>query len=109
MELGPYERIVFTFGWEATPEAPDIPPGTTRVEVTLTQDGEGTRLILRDSGLPDMLEQETGSGWAAVLGRLARARTGADGLSATATPGPPHRPDRRSGDHAVRNRAARSS
>ncbi|GAA2681109.1 SRPBCC family protein [Nonomuraea recticatena] len=76
VELVPYERIVFTFGWEATPGAPDIPPGTTRVEVTLTQDGEGTRLTLRHSGLPDLLEQETGSGWADVLGRLAQSADG---------------------------------
>jgi uncharacterized protein YndB with AHSA1/START domain len=70
VELVPYERIVFTFGWEATPGAPDIPPGTSRVEVALAPDGDGTRLTLRHSGLPPLLTGETGDGWAHLLHRL---------------------------------------
>jgi uncharacterized protein YndB with AHSA1/START domain len=73
VELVPYERIVFTFGWEATPGAPDIPPGASRVEVTLTQDGDGTNLTLRHSGLQALLEGETSDGWAHVLRRLGKA------------------------------------
>ncbi|GII93770.1 SRPBCC family protein [Sinosporangium siamense] len=70
VELVPHERIVFTFGWEATPGAPAIPPGTSRVEITLTPDGDGVRLTLRHSGLPFSLEGETGEGWRHMLGRL---------------------------------------
>ncbi|GII81937.1 hypothetical protein Sru01_69190 [Sphaerisporangium rufum] len=71
LELVPYERLVFTFGWEATPGAPDLAPEASRVEVTLTPDGDGTELTLRHSGLPIVLEEETGDGWAHLLHRLA--------------------------------------
>ncbi|MFF5264507.1 SRPBCC domain-containing protein [Actinomadura viridis] len=66
-ELVPHERIAFTFGWEATPGAPDIPPGASRVEITLAADGDATVLTLRHSGLPFHLHDETGAGWAHLL------------------------------------------
>ncbi|GGT33906.1 SRPBCC domain-containing protein [Nonomuraea spiralis] len=70
VELVPYERLVFTFGWEATPGAPDMAPEASRVEVTLTPDGDGTEVTLRHSGLPTVLEEETSDGWAHLLLRL---------------------------------------
>jgi uncharacterized protein YndB with AHSA1/START domain len=70
VELVPYKLIVFTFGWEPTPGAPDVPPGSSRVEVTLIPDGDGTRLTLRHSGVPPTLEGETNDGWAQFLRRL---------------------------------------
>ncbi|MER5625071.1 MULTISPECIES: SRPBCC family protein [unclassified Streptosporangium] len=70
VELVPYERIVFTFGWKAAPGVPDIPPGSSRVEITLVRDGGGTELTLRHSGLPPLLEHETGHGWTHLLHRL---------------------------------------
>ncbi|MGW0481363.1 SRPBCC family protein [Nonomuraea sp. NPDC003214] len=73
VELVPYERLVFTFGWEPTPGAPGLGPGASRVEVTLTPDGDGTTLTLRHSGLPAPLEEETGGGWAHLLPRLGEA------------------------------------
>jgi uncharacterized protein YndB with AHSA1/START domain len=73
VELVPYERIVFTFGWEPAPGAPGIAPGASRVEVTLTSDGEGTMLTLRHSRLPFVLGDETSQGWASVLRRLGDA------------------------------------
>lgn len=76
VELVPYERIVFTFGWEATPGAPAMPPGSSRVEITLTPDGAGTKLVLRHTGLPPDLEQETGEGWAGLLDRMAESAEG---------------------------------
>ncbi|WP_329520717.1 SRPBCC family protein [Spirillospora sp. NBC_01491] len=75
VELLPHERIVFTFGWEPMPEAPAIPPGASRVEVTLTPTDGGTSLTLRHSGLPLPLEGETGDGWTGLLRRL-RERAG---------------------------------
>ncbi|WP_165966140.1 SRPBCC family protein [Actinomadura sp. 7K534] len=75
VELLPYERIVFTFGWEPAPEAPAIAPGASRVEVTLTPADGGTSLTLRHSGLPLPLEDETGDGWTGLLRRL-RERAG---------------------------------
>lgn len=76
IELVPYQRIVFTFGWEATLGAPDLPPGSSRVEVTLTGHGGGTQLTLRHSGLPPMLAGETTDGWVHVLNRLAAVAHG---------------------------------
>jgi uncharacterized protein YndB with AHSA1/START domain len=70
VELVPHTLIVFTFGWDPAPGVPDIPPGSSRVEVTLVEDGDGTRLTLRHSGLPPALQGETGDGWAHFLRRL---------------------------------------
>lgn len=71
LELVPYERIVFSFGWEPTHNAPAIPPGSTRVEVTLTPDGDDTIMTLRHSGIPAALADEHRSGWAHFLPILA--------------------------------------
>jgi uncharacterized protein YndB with AHSA1/START domain len=73
LELVPHERIVFSFGWLPTEGLHDIPPGSTRVEVTLTPDGDGTILALRHSGLPVALREEHHSGWAHLLPLLASA------------------------------------
>ncbi|RIQ19544.1 SRPBCC family protein [Jiangella rhizosphaerae] len=72
VELQPYERLVFTFGWEPAPGVPDIPPGGSRVEVLLTPDRGGTVVTLRHGGLPATLRGETTDGWGIVLGRLAK-------------------------------------
>jgi uncharacterized protein YndB with AHSA1/START domain len=71
VELRPYERLVFTFGWEPGPGVPDVAPGGSRVEVELTPDGDGTVVTLRHSGLPATLRGETIVGWRVVLHRLA--------------------------------------
>ncbi|MEU0477890.1 SRPBCC family protein [Streptosporangium sp. NPDC006013] len=70
VELVPYERIVFTFGWKTAPGVPDLLPGSSRVEVTLARDGDGTVLTLRHSGLPPHLGHETSHGWVHLLHRL---------------------------------------
>jgi uncharacterized protein YndB with AHSA1/START domain len=71
VELEPYERLVFTFGWEPAPGVPDIAPGGSVVEIELRPDGAGTIVTLRHSGLPATLRGETTDGWRVVLGRLA--------------------------------------
>ena len=73
LELVPHERIVFTFGWQATEGLHDVPPGSTRVEVTLTADGDDTILALRHSGLPVAMREEHRSGWTQFLPLLAAA------------------------------------
>jgi len=52
------------------PGLPDLPPGTSRVEVTLTDEAGGTRVTVRHSGLPDDLVERSLTGWDAHLGRL---------------------------------------
>ncbi len=50
IELDPPRRLVFTWGW-AHDEA--VPPGTTRVVITLAEENGGTRVVLRHHNLPD--------------------------------------------------------
>jgi uncharacterized protein YndB with AHSA1/START domain len=77
VELVPHERIVFTFGWEPTTGAPDLAPGSTRVEVTLTADGGDTIMTLRHTGLPAVFADEHRSGWGHFLPVLVAAAGGA--------------------------------
>ena len=73
VELVPPERIVFTFGWAPTKGAPDVPEGSTVVEITLKADGDGTILALRHSGLPAANVDEHRSGWGHFLPILSAA------------------------------------
>jgi uncharacterized protein YndB with AHSA1/START domain len=73
IELVPHQRIVFSFGWDRTEGAPDVAPGSTRVEVTLTPDGDGTILALRHSGLPAAFRDEHRAGWGHFLPLLVTA------------------------------------
>ena len=70
------ERILFTWGWEGDPE---VPPGSSTVEVTFTQDGGATVVRLVHDGLPGpeafALHSE---GWERYLGRLSVAASGGD-------------------------------
>lgn len=76
VEVVPNERVVFTFGWEQ--EGNPIPPGTSRVEITLHPEGDKTRLRLVHSGLPDDAVDDHIGGWDHYLGRLAVVATGGD-------------------------------
>jgi uncharacterized protein YndB with AHSA1/START domain len=68
LTLEPPHRLAFTWGWRGDAA---IPPGSTTVEITLEAEGDGTRFVLRHSGLPDdasayMHDQ----GWAMFSARL---------------------------------------
>jgi uncharacterized protein YndB with AHSA1/START domain len=76
VELVPHERIVFTFGWDPVEGGPQIAPGSTRVEVTLTADGDDTILALRHTGLPPAAVSEHSAGWAHFLPILGSAAGG---------------------------------
>jgi uncharacterized protein YndB with AHSA1/START domain len=68
VELEPHSRIVFTWGWVGSP---DVPPGSTTVEISLEPDADGTLLTLRHTGLPD--DAAIGlhrQGWNMYLDRL---------------------------------------
>lgn len=72
VELVPHERIVFSFGWEATEGGtPPVPPGSSMVEITLEADGDDTILALRHTGLPPAARNEHLSGWGHFLKALA--------------------------------------
>lgn len=82
LELVPHERIVFSFGWEAADGVPDLPPGSTRVEITLTADAGDTIITLRHTGIPVAHADEHRAGWVHFLPRLADAVTRAAGAEA---------------------------
>lgn len=74
VEIDPPRKVVFTWGW--THERA-VPPGSTRVVVTLTPELDGTRVVLRHYGLPDG-QQRAGhhQGWITYLNRLNNRITG---------------------------------
>jgi uncharacterized protein YndB with AHSA1/START domain len=63
------ERIAFTWGHAA--EEGLLPPESTRVTITLTPECDGTRVVLRHSGLTRAQGEEAGSGWRHYLSVLA--------------------------------------
>ena len=74
-------RIVFTWGFEGNPE---LPPGSSTVEVTLHADGDGTIVRLRHDRLPtDASREQHAIGWRHYLDRLAIASAGGDPLAVT--------------------------
>lgn len=76
VEVVPYTRVVFTWGWEG--EVFPVPPGSSVVEISLTPDGDGTVVHLRHSELPEAMRRFHRFGWEHALGRLAVAAPGGD-------------------------------
>lgn len=77
LEVTPYSRIVFTWGWEG--ENSPLSPGASTVEVSLTVDGDGTLVRLRHHGLPDEpIYQRHAQGWDHYLARLNLIAEGRD-------------------------------
>ena len=77
VEVTPFTRVVFTWGWEG--EGSPLPPGTSTVEVTLIPDGDGTLVRLRHYGLPTPEQQAShAAGWDHFLERLAAVASGQD-------------------------------
>lgn len=76
VEVRPHERIVFTWGWEASA---DVPPGSTTVEIDLHRDGDRTHVRLRHRDLPDAdAVAQHRIGWEHYLDRLVVAAAGGD-------------------------------
>jgi uncharacterized protein YndB with AHSA1/START domain len=67
LEVDPYTRIVFTWG---VPGSDIIPPGSTTVEVVLTEAGPDTIVQLLHRDLPPDQRAPHGAGWNSYLGRL---------------------------------------
>jgi uncharacterized protein YndB with AHSA1/START domain len=75
VEVVPYSRVVFAWGWE---NASDTPPGASTVEITLSADGDGTIVRLRHFGLSATERASHGEGWDLFLPRLVAAAEGRD-------------------------------
>lgn len=81
VEIDAPNRVVFTFGWEgqeAGSGVHGVPPGSSRVEITLEPEGDGTLVRLRHFGLPEEAREMHGQGWQLYLGRLEIAASGGD-------------------------------
>ena len=76
VEVEPPSRVVFTFGWDDPDSV--VKPGTSTVEVTLTPEGDGTRVVLVHRDLPEGSKEPHGIGWGHYLERLAIAGAGGD-------------------------------
>ena len=76
VEVVPFEKVVYTFGWDEKDHP--IPAGSTTVEVSLHPEGEKTRVRLTHRGLPADATDDHGDGWAHYLERLAIATAGGD-------------------------------
>ena len=79
VEVLPYSRIVFTWGWEG--ENSPLPPGSSTVEISLNPEGEGTRVVLRHLGLPPHLKAVHAEGWDHFLPRLTLAAEGREDVT----------------------------
>ncbi|HET6835005.1 MAG TPA: SRPBCC domain-containing protein [Acidimicrobiales bacterium] len=71
VEVSPPERVVYTWGF-TDPDA-GVPPGSSVVDVTLTPDGDGTRLRVEHRDLPAAAIDSHAGGWTGMLERLATA------------------------------------
>ena len=76
VEVVPYRRVVFTWGWDA-PDSP-VPPGSSTVEIDLVPDDNGTLLRLCHRGLPKQARSTHEEGWDYYLPRLALTAGGRD-------------------------------
>lgn len=61
VEVVPNRKLVFTWGWEGG--GGRVAPGSTRVEVTLEPQGDGTLLRLRHFGLEGEDREKHAAGW----------------------------------------------
>lgn len=75
LEVEPHSRILLSWGWEGHPE---VPPGSTKVEVTLEPDGAETVVRLVHHDLPEGQRAEHTDGWTHYLQRLSVAGAGGD-------------------------------
>ena len=67
VSIEPDERVVFSWGWD---HAPEVPPGSTTVTITLSDHEGGTSVVLRHDGLPMGPEDQHAVGWRDCLARL---------------------------------------
>ena len=87
VEVAPYSRVVFTWGYERLPgfDQTPLPPGGSTVEVELIPEGDATRVRLTHLG-PSAFAVFHRSGWANYLDRLIDAAADRD-------PGPDRFPE----------------
>ena len=80
VELDPPERLVYTWGWEASGGQENrVPPGSSTIEIELVPAGAGTTLRFTHRDLPGAEAAASHAhGWDHYLERLAVAAAGGD-------------------------------
>lgn len=73
LEVDRPNRLVISWGREGSKE---LPAGLTRLEVTFTAEGPGTRVAIAHAGLPEGERERHALGWRHYLPRLAIAGSG---------------------------------
>jgi uncharacterized protein YndB with AHSA1/START domain len=68
VELVPHRRLVFTYGWEDGRLG--VPPGSTTVEIELSEEDGVTTLRLTHRGVPPAVVDDHERGWRYFLGLL---------------------------------------
>jgi uncharacterized protein YndB with AHSA1/START domain len=76
VELVPYRRVVFTFGWDRADVG--IAPGSTTVEIDLRPRDAGTEVHLVHRGFAGPMADAHHGGWTNYLARLAAVAEGRD-------------------------------
>ncbi|MDA3039143.1 MAG: SRPBCC family protein [Actinomycetota bacterium] len=77
LEVEPYGRVMFTYGWESGPFA-DMGSGSTIVEVRFVPTDFGTEVTVTHTGVPEDFLQAHLAGWTYFLGLLAEVALGRD-------------------------------
>ena len=75
VELVPDRRVVFTWGWV---DLPEIPPGSTVVEIDLEHQRDGTLIRLTHREVPPDQVDLHRAGWQRYVERLALCASGID-------------------------------
>lgn len=68
VDLQPYHRLVFSFGWENNAPGEPLAPGSTTVEVILNPVEGDTELVMRHSQMPPTHAGDHAKGWALFVG-----------------------------------------
>jgi uncharacterized protein YndB with AHSA1/START domain len=76
VEVDPYRRIVFSWGWEERFFA--VPPQSTVVELSLAPERDGTTVRLRHERLPAAAVEFHQAGWTHHLSRLETVAAGGE-------------------------------
>ena len=76
VEIVPNRKVSFTWGWERG--GPDVPAGSTRVDIELIPENGGTRVRLVHNHLPNAVREQHAFGWNHHFGRLKVAAEGGD-------------------------------
>jgi uncharacterized protein YndB with AHSA1/START domain len=87
LEIDPPRRVVFTWGWESG--ALPVAPGSTTVEVELTERDGVTHVRLTHRGLDAAMRAMHADGWSRFLARLEAVLEGRDPGPDPATEGLP--------------------